>query len=81
LHGTLEVDDLDLDATLGESVTVVEWGEGLVEGLAQDRLDVEISRPVGSGAPDPGSRGDEPRTIRLRGVGERWAGSALPALV
>src|ERR1051326_3201561 len=29
LGGTLEVDDLDLDESLSESVTVVEWGEGL----------------------------------------------------
>src|ERR1044072_7574502 len=34
LGGDLEVDDLDLDASLEESVTVVEWGEGLVEGLS-----------------------------------------------
>jgi tRNA threonylcarbamoyladenosine biosynthesis protein TsaE len=81
LHGRLEVDDLDLDATLADSVTVVEWGEGLVEGLAQDRLDVEISRSAGSDAPEPESCGDEPRTVRLRGVGERWADGALPALV
>ena len=29
-----EVDDLDLDASLDDSVTVVEWGEGLVDDLA-----------------------------------------------
>ena len=28
-----EVDALDLDASLDEAVTVVEWGEGWVEGL------------------------------------------------
>src|SRR5690554_4329786 len=37
--GSLEdVDALDLDTSLDESVTVVEWGSGLVESLAQDRL-------------------------------------------
>src|SRR3954465_5418564 len=30
----LELDDLDLDASIEDSVTVVEWGEGLVEALA-----------------------------------------------
>ena len=40
LGGLAEVDDLDLDASLDESVTVVEWGEGKVEGLAEDRLEV-----------------------------------------
>ena len=42
-----EVDDLDLDASLPESVTVVEWGEGRVEGLAEDRLVVELARTEG----------------------------------
>ncbi|MFF4773142.1 tRNA (adenosine(37)-N6)-threonylcarbamoyltransferase complex ATPase subunit type 1 TsaE [Microtetraspora fusca] len=67
IGGALEVDDLDLDASLEDSVTVVEWGEGLVEGLADDRLEVLIER---------GAEGEE-RRVRLRGVGERW--SAVPA--
>lgn len=60
LGSVLEVDDLDLDTA--NSVTVVEWGEGLAEGLADDRLEISIS-------PDPGS---EQRTVRIRGHGERW---------
>ena len=54
-----EVDGLDLDASLEESVTVVEWGEGLVESLARDRLEVSIRRPRGgldAGALDTGDR-------------------------
>jgi tRNA threonylcarbamoyladenosine biosynthesis protein TsaE len=65
LHGTLEVDDLDLDASLADSVTVVEWGEGLVEGLTEDRLEVLIEHA------------DSARIVRLRGVGARW--SDIPA--
>jgi tRNA threonylcarbamoyladenosine biosynthesis protein TsaE len=38
------VDDLDLDVALADSVTVVEWGAGLVEQLAEARLRVEITR-------------------------------------
>jgi len=57
-----EVDDLDLDADMASAVTVVEWGEGLAEGLAPDRLEVCIQ-------PDPDS---ETRTVRLIGHGERW---------
>jgi len=45
LSSPAEVDDLDLDADLDRSVTVVEWGGGLVEGLATDWLDVTIGRP------------------------------------
>src|SRR6266849_5274613 len=45
LGSPAEVDDLDLDADLDRSVTVVEWGGGLVEGLAPSWLDVTISWP------------------------------------
>ena len=50
LASVAEVDDLDLDASLDDCVTVVEWGEGLVEGLAADRLEVEHRA-------EPGGRG------------------------
>jgi len=74
-----EVDDLDLDASLSESVTVVEWGEGLVEGLAADRLEVRLVRRRGAAGPDDAEvDGDEPRTVGLRGFGPRWVGVALP---
>ena len=77
--GRAEVDDLDLDAETHDSVTVVEWGEGLVEGLAEDRLEVHIDRldadvfdadPADAEA-DPGA---DPglRRVNLRGVGSRW---------
>jgi tRNA threonylcarbamoyladenosine biosynthesis protein TsaE len=65
LSSIVEVDDLDLDASLEESVTVVEWGEGLVEGLAGDRLHVTIERPLADG--------DETRTVEIDPVGPRWA--------
>ena len=75
-----EVDDLDLDASLAESITVVEWGEGLVEELASDRLELRITRPHGSfGGPDaPPVDGDEPRTVEFSGYGSRWRGVSLP---
>ena len=38
LGGVAELDDLDLDASLDEAVTVVEWGEGVAEGLTDTRL-------------------------------------------
>jgi tRNA threonylcarbamoyladenosine biosynthesis protein TsaE len=34
LGSTAELDDLDLDTELDTAVVVVEWGEGLAEGLA-----------------------------------------------
>ena len=48
LGSVLELDDLDLDTDTASSVTVVEWGEGLAEGLAADRLEITIT-PVAAG--------------------------------
>jgi tRNA threonylcarbamoyladenosine biosynthesis protein TsaE len=50
LGSALELDDLDLDTDTAASVTVVEWGEGLAEGLAADRLEITII-PAAAGAP------------------------------
>jgi tRNA threonylcarbamoyladenosine biosynthesis protein TsaE len=61
-----EVDDLDLDASLDESVTLVEWGEGLVEGLSGDRLEIRIVRPDDDN--------DETRSVEIVAVGDRWSG-------
>ncbi|MBA3020554.1 tRNA (adenosine(37)-N6)-threonylcarbamoyltransferase complex ATPase subunit type 1 TsaE [Propionicimonas sp.] len=60
-----ELDDLDLDASTQESVTLVEWGTGVAEGLSTDRLEIDIRRSL-----DPA---DETRWIFLTPVGERWA--------
>jgi tRNA threonylcarbamoyladenosine biosynthesis protein TsaE len=78
-----EVDDLDLDASLEDAVTVVEWGEGKVEGLAEDRLLVHVERPTGAGAGSAAPSDDtaEPRTVSVRGVGPRWVGVDLDALL
>jgi len=64
--GLDEMEDLDLDVSLPESVVVVEWGEGKVEELSEDRLHVVIDRAVGS-------TDDERRTVTLVGIGARWA--------
>ncbi|WP_115790482.1 tRNA (adenosine(37)-N6)-threonylcarbamoyltransferase complex ATPase subunit type 1 TsaE [Arthrobacter silvisoli] len=47
LESAAEIDDIDLENTMDSSVTVVEWGRGRVEHLAESRLDVELHRPVG----------------------------------
>lgn len=83
LGSALELDDLDLDTDTATSVTVVEWGEGLAEGLAADRLEIMISPPADGGFPgadgSPGAlEGDTPRTVRITGVGDRWQDIQLP---
>ena len=62
LSSVAEVDDLDLDAVLPESVTVVEWGSGLVESLSDSWLDVRIER-----------HDDDTRTVTLEPHGD-WVG-------
>ena len=66
LGSAAELDDLDLDASTEESVTLVEWGTGIAEGLADERLEIDIRRGL-----DPA---DETRWIFLNPIGERWRG-------
>lgn len=80
LNGFDEVEDLDLEASLDDAVTVVEWGHGLVEGLAGDRLEVTLERPATAPADAAGDL-DEPRTVRLAATGDRWDDVNLAALL
>jgi tRNA threonylcarbamoyladenosine biosynthesis protein TsaE len=81
LGSALELDDLDLDTDTESSVTVVEWGHGLAEGLSADRLEIIITPEVAQ-APDVADPDDEaadvPRIVRVYAVGERWEGINLP---
>jgi tRNA threonylcarbamoyladenosine biosynthesis protein TsaE len=63
LGSVTEVDDLDLEVETSDSVTVVEWGEGLVERLAGDWLLVSIERGIES----------ERRRVTLTPHGGDWA--------
>lgn len=58
--GLAELDDLDLDATLDDSVTAVEWGEGLAEHLGVDVIRVRIERDM-----DEGSGASEVRLVTV----------------
>jgi tRNA threonylcarbamoyladenosine biosynthesis protein TsaE len=60
--------DLDLEAALEDGVVVVEWGEGLVEELADARLQVDLDRPAGHDA----SVANDRRIARVRAHGSRW---------
>jgi tRNA threonylcarbamoyladenosine biosynthesis protein TsaE len=58
-----EIDDLDLEAE--DAVLVVEWGVGLVEHLADTRLEVHLSEFEGG------------RIARCIGYGDRWDDAQL----
>lgn len=81
LGSALELDDLDID--FAGSVVVVEWGSGMLDGVAESWLDVEIVRPTGaadaaddlSDSDDSLLDRDEPRIVTLSGFGPRWIGS------
>jgi len=63
LGGRLELDDLDLDASVEDSVTLVEWGEGVAEQLSDAHLEIRISR----------SDLDDSRSVSLIPHGGDWA--------
>ncbi|HUZ25858.1 MAG TPA: tRNA (adenosine(37)-N6)-threonylcarbamoyltransferase complex ATPase subunit type 1 TsaE [Streptosporangiaceae bacterium] len=85
LGSRAEVDDLDLDTDIATSVTVVEWGEGLVEDLAASFLEIAIAPvpastvPASTGPAGGGQaagEGDEARMVRVVGWGDRWRRAA-----
>ena len=64
LSSPAEVDDLDLD--LDASVTVVEWGAGLLDGVADSWLEIRIAR-----------RADDVREVGIEGRGPAWSGAVF----
>ena len=80
LGGWDELEDLDLEATLDEAVTVVEWGEGLAEGLADDRLEIAVVRAHGAEI-DAATEDHDPRQLLITPVGARWRDVELSAVL
>ena len=68
LSSAIELDDLDID--FAASIVVVEWGEGLLDGITDEWLQFDIVRPVGGVVADDGV---EARTVTVTGHGARWA--------
>lgn len=66
LSSAAEVDDLDLDATADQSITVVEWGTGVAEQLNESWLEIALSAPA-----------DDTRDVLVTPHGPRWAGVGL----
>ena len=60
-------DDLDLESYLPTSITVVEWGEGLADRLADDYVEIQIEFGANDGQ----------RLVSLIGHGQRFAGFKL----
>lgn len=77
LNSLQEIDHLDLDASADDSITVVEWGEGKAESLAQGHALITIDRPRGGvvDGEDPAA-GD--RTVTISTTGEAWRDRVWP---
>jgi tRNA threonylcarbamoyladenosine biosynthesis protein TsaE len=67
LSSALELDDLDID--FGESIVVVEWGAGLLDGVTDDWLQLDIVRTASANFDDE----VQPREVIVTGHGGRWA--------
>jgi len=68
LGAAAEIDDIDLDATTDDAVTVVEWGDGVAEQLSESWLHVRIGvKDAESDAPEDGTR-----VVTVRPHGPRW---------
>ncbi|TFW00382.1 tRNA (adenosine(37)-N6)-threonylcarbamoyltransferase complex ATPase subunit type 1 TsaE [Leifsonia flava] len=58
LQSAMELDDLDID--YARSVVVVEWGAGLLDGVAESWLELDIVRPTGAGTDAAGGEATGP---------------------
>lgn len=75
-----DLETLDLDSSLDEAVTVVEWGEGKTEAMSPERLVIDVRRAEGGQACRDGHvidlehMDDGTRSIVLHAHGSRWNG-------
>ena len=70
-----DLETLDLDSSLDEAVTVVEWGEGKTEAMSDERLSIEVRRASHDGdVIDLENMDDGTRVIVLHAHGHRWDG-------
>ncbi len=59
-----ELDDLDID--FPNSIVLVEWGQGMLDDISDNLLEVEIARDH--------TGESETREVTITGIGPRWAG-------
>jgi tRNA threonylcarbamoyladenosine biosynthesis protein TsaE len=72
LADAAELEDLDID--FEGSIVVVEWAEGMLDGVAESWLAVQIDRPKGAtGAEFTFDEVAEPREVTITGHGPRWS--------
>ncbi len=62
-----EFDDLDIATSKDHAITVIEWGEGLVNRLSDEYLVIDIAFGAG----------ENERVLSATSIGQRWAGFSL----
>ena len=62
-----EFDDLDIATSKDHAITVIEWGEGLVNRLSDEYLVIDIAFGAG----------ENERLLSATGIGQRWAEFSL----
>jgi tRNA threonylcarbamoyladenosine biosynthesis protein TsaE len=62
-----EFDDLDIATSKDHAITVIEWGDNLVNRLSDEYLVIDIAFGVG----------ENERALSATGIGPRWAGFSL----
>jgi tRNA threonylcarbamoyladenosine biosynthesis protein TsaE len=55
-------DDLDLDSQMSDAITVIEWGDGFVERVTDEYLEIAIEF----------GKEESDRTVTMVGHGKRW---------
>jgi len=62
-----EFDDLDIATSKDHAITVIEWGEGLVNRLSDEYLVIDIAFGTD----------ENERLLSATSIGQRWAGFSL----
>jgi len=65
--GSAFFEDLDLTDYMERSITIVEWGEGIVERIADQYLEIQIAH----------TDDENTRELTYSGRGDRWNGFTL----
>jgi tRNA threonylcarbamoyladenosine biosynthesis protein TsaE len=60
-------DDLDLESHIPNSITIIEWGDGFVERIADEYLEIQLAF----------GEGDDDRVLTFVPHGSRWQGFSL----
>ena len=66
-NANFEFDDLDLDTSIKDAITVIEWGDSVAPRLMDEYLLIKIEF----------SAGDSERIVSASGHGLRWQGFTL----